>query len=56
MRAGFECYWAIPQTTIQIQNFSHTKLTMPVLALGAGYPPVLGGNITTPLSYVACSN
>jgi pimeloyl-ACP methyl ester carboxylesterase len=25
-----------------------TKLTMPVLAVGAGYIPVLGGNITMP--------
>ena len=32
MRAGFEYY----------------RLTMPVLALGAGYIPVLGGNVTMP--------
>jgi pimeloyl-ACP methyl ester carboxylesterase len=33
---------------IQNQNYSQTKLTMPVLALGAAYIPVLGGNITMP--------
>ena len=29
-------------------NYSKTKLTMPVLALGAGYIPTFGGNITMP--------
>ena len=33
---------------IQNQNYSQTKLTMPVLALGAASIPVLGGNITMP--------
>ena len=48
MRAGFEYYRAIPQDAIQNQNYSKTKLTMPVLALGGGYIPVFGGNITMP--------
>src|SRR5215213_1138954 len=48
MRAGFEYYRAFPQDAIQNQNYSKTKLTMPVLALGAAYIPVLGGNISMP--------
>jgi pimeloyl-ACP methyl ester carboxylesterase len=48
MRAGFEHYRAFPQDAMQNQNYSKTKLTMPVLALGAAYIPVLGGNITMP--------
>jgi pimeloyl-ACP methyl ester carboxylesterase len=48
MRAGFEYYRAFPQDAIQNQNYSKTKLTMPVLAVGAGYIPALGGNVTTP--------
>jgi pimeloyl-ACP methyl ester carboxylesterase len=48
MRAGFEHYRAFPQDAIQNQNYSKTKLTMPVLALGGAYLPVLGGNITMP--------
>jgi pimeloyl-ACP methyl ester carboxylesterase len=48
MRAGFEHYRAFPQDTIQNQNYSKTKLTMPVLALGGGYIPTFGGNITMP--------
>jgi pimeloyl-ACP methyl ester carboxylesterase len=48
MRAGFEYYRAFPENAIQNQNYSQTKLTMPVLALGASYIPVLGGNITMP--------
>jgi pimeloyl-ACP methyl ester carboxylesterase len=48
MRAGFEYYRAFPQDAIQNENYSKTKLTMPVLALGAGYIPVLGGNVTMP--------
>ena len=48
MRAGFEYYRAFPQDAIQNQNYSKTKLTMPVLAVGAGYIPVFGGNITMP--------
>jgi pimeloyl-ACP methyl ester carboxylesterase len=30
-------------------NYSKTKLTMPVLALGGGYIPTFGGNITMPI-------
>jgi len=48
MRAGFEYYRAIPQDAIQNMNYSKTKLTMPILALGGGYIPVFGGNITMP--------
>ena len=51
MRAGFEYYRAIPQDAIQNQNYSKTKLTMPVLALGGGYVPLFGGNITMPIVY-----
>jgi pimeloyl-ACP methyl ester carboxylesterase len=46
--AGFEHYRAFPQDAIQNQNYSKTKLTMPVLALGGGYIPTFGGNITMP--------
>jgi pimeloyl-ACP methyl ester carboxylesterase len=46
MRAGFEYYRAFPQNAIQNQNYSKTKLPMPVVAVGAGYIPALGGNIT----------
>jgi pimeloyl-ACP methyl ester carboxylesterase len=48
MRAGFEHYKAFPEDAIQNQNYSKTKLTMPVLALGGGYIPTFGGNITMP--------
>src|SRR5215216_4103170 len=48
MRAGFEYYRAFPQDAIQNQNYSQTNLTMPVLALGGGYIPTFGGNITMP--------
>ena len=48
MRAGFEYYRAFPQDAIQNMNYSKTKLTMPVLAVGAGYIPTFGGNITMP--------
>ena len=48
MRAGFEYYRAFPQDAIQNENYSKTKLTMPVLALGAGYIPAFGGNVTMP--------
>src|ERR687893_2221260 len=47
MRAGFEYYRAIPQDTIQNENYSKTNLTMPVLALGAGNIPAFGGNPNT---------
>src|SRR5919112_985979 len=48
MRAGFEHYRAMPQDAIQNQNYSKTKLTMPVLALAGGYIPTFGGNTTMP--------
>ena len=48
MRAGFEYYRAFPQDAIQNMNYSMAKLTMPVLALGGGYVPTFGGNITMP--------
>ena len=48
MHAGFEYYRAFPQDAIDNQNYSKTNLTMPVLALGGGFIPVLGGNITMP--------
>jgi pimeloyl-ACP methyl ester carboxylesterase len=48
MHAGFEHYRAFPQDAIQNENYSKTKLTMPVLALGGGYIPTFGGNITMP--------
>ena len=48
MHAGFEHYRAFPQDAIQNQNYSKTKLTMPVLALGGQYIPTLGGNIAMP--------
>ena len=48
MRAGFEYYRAFPQDAIQNMNYSKIKLTMPVLALGGGYVPTFGGNITMP--------
>jgi pimeloyl-ACP methyl ester carboxylesterase len=48
MHSGFEYYRAFPQDAIQNMNYSKTKLTMPVLALGAGYIPTFGGNITMP--------
>ena len=48
MRAGFEYYRAFPQDAIQNMNYSKTKLPMPVLALGGGYIPTFGGNITMP--------
>jgi pimeloyl-ACP methyl ester carboxylesterase len=45
MRAGFEYYRAFPQDAIENQNYSKTKLTMPVLAVRGDYYPV-AGNIT----------
>jgi pimeloyl-ACP methyl ester carboxylesterase len=51
MRAGFEYYRAIPQDTIQNQNYSKTKLPMPVLAMTGAYLPVFGGNATTSIIY-----
>ena len=48
MHSGFEYYRAFPQDAIQNMNYSNTKLTMPVLALGAGYIPAFVGNITMP--------
>ena len=46
MRAGFEYYRAFPQDVIQNQNYSKTKLTMPVLAVGGENSAVGGPNIT----------
>jgi len=46
MRDGFNYFRAFPQDAIQNQNYSKTKLTMPVLALGAGFIPGFGGNVT----------
>ena len=43
MRAGFEYYRAFQEDAMQNQNYSQTKLPMPVLALGAGYIPAFGG-------------
>jgi hypothetical protein len=48
MRAGFEYCRAAPQDAIQNMNYSKTNLAMPVLALGGGYIPTFGGNITMP--------
>ena len=47
MHAGFEYYRAFPQDAIQNENYSKTKITMPVLAIAAGYDPAFGGNITS---------
>jgi len=46
MRAGFAYYKALPQDAIENQNYSKTKLAMPVLALVASYLPAFGGNIS----------
>ena len=46
MRDGFNYFRAFPQDAIQNENYSKTKLTMPVLAVGAGYIPAFGGNVT----------
>jgi hypothetical protein len=48
MRPGFEYYRAVPEDTMQNLNYSKTKLTMPVLAMGAGYSPIFGGNVSIP--------
>ena len=45
MHAGFEYYRAFPQDAIQNMNYSKSNLTMPVLAMGAGYIPAFGGNV-----------
>ena len=54
MRAGFEYYRAFPQDAIQNMNYSKTKLTMPVLALGVFVVKSLSnffsGNSTTETS------
>jgi pimeloyl-ACP methyl ester carboxylesterase len=46
MRDGFNYFRAFPEDAIQNENYSKTKLTMPVLAFGAGYIPGFGGNVT----------
>ena len=51
MRAGFEYYRAFPQDAIENQNYSKTKLTMPVLAVYGSYYPALGGNVTNTALY-----
>ena len=53
MRAGFEYYRAFPQDAIQNENYSKIKITMPVLAVAAGYDPAFGGNITSNSSLYA---
>jgi pimeloyl-ACP methyl ester carboxylesterase len=47
MHAGFEYYRAFPEDVIQNQNYSKTKLTMPVLAVGGENSAVGGPNIAT---------
>ena len=49
MRLGFEYCRAFTQDAIENMNYSKTKITMPVLALGAGYHPVLRDSITMPI-------
>jgi hypothetical protein len=44
----YQYYRSFPRDTIENQNYSKTKLTMPVLALAASYYPVFGGNISIP--------
>jgi len=46
MRDGFNYFRAFPQDALQNVNYSKTKLTMPVLAIGAEYIPAFGGNVT----------
>ena len=46
MRDGFNYFRAFPQDAIENMNYSRTKLAMPVLAVGAGYIPAFGGNVT----------
>jgi pimeloyl-ACP methyl ester carboxylesterase len=47
MHTGFEYYRAFPQDVIQNQNYSKTKLTMPVLAVGGANSAVGGPNIAS---------
>jgi pimeloyl-ACP methyl ester carboxylesterase len=49
MRAGFNHFRAFPEDAIQNENYSKTKLTMPVLAFGAGNIPGFGGDV--PINY-----
>ncbi len=53
MRAAFEYYRAVPQDAIENQNYSKTKLTIPILAVGGQYNPALGGNVTTNFTFYA---
>jgi pimeloyl-ACP methyl ester carboxylesterase len=46
MRDGFNYFRAFPEDAVQNENYSKTKLTMPVLAVGAGYIPAFGGDVT----------
>ncbi len=48
MLGGFEYYRAFPEDAVQNQNYSKTKITMPVLTVGAGYIPALRSNVTMP--------
>jgi pimeloyl-ACP methyl ester carboxylesterase len=49
MRDGFNYFRAFPEDAIQNENYSKTKLPMPVLAVGAGYIPAFGGDV--PINY-----
>jgi pimeloyl-ACP methyl ester carboxylesterase len=49
MRAGFNHFRAFPEDAIQNEHYSKTKLTMPVLAFGAGNIPGFGGDV--PINY-----
>jgi hypothetical protein len=42
---GFNYFRAFPEDAIQNMNYSKTKLTMPVLAVGAGYIRAFGGDV-----------
>ena len=49
MRNGFNYFRAFLEDAIQNENYSKTKLTMPVLAFGAGYISALVGDV--PINY-----
>jgi hypothetical protein len=40
MRNGFNYFRAFLEDAIQNENYSKTKLTLPVLAFGAGYSSI----------------
>ena len=56
MRDGFNYFRAFPQDAIQNENYSKTKLTMRVLAVGAGYIPAFGGNVTIKITGIQVPN